>query len=329
MEEITFAIVGTNFVTDMFMTGLNELDGVKVIAVCSKREESLKIFSEKYPGIPGYLDYKELVTLENLDAVYLAVPNFLHHEMSMFFMNNGIAVFCEKPLGVNPTQVREMIACSRKNKVLLHDGIVPMYARNFWELKERLSEIGPIRRCVFTQGKYSSRYDAYLRGENPPTFCIEYGNGSLMDMGVYCVAAALGLFGKPHKIISNAEKLPNGIDCLGSALFMYDGFEIVLLHSKVTNTAILSEIQGENGLIQIDHLSRMNEISMQKGSDEKVRLGAPRLNGFTDQLHEFIKNFRLGNYESEMVGHQFSLDLAEVLFELRQQNDIHFPLYGE
>ena len=329
MKTISFAVVGTNFVTDMFMAGVKEVEGVEVVAVCSQREESLKKFAEKYPGIPSFLDYHQLVDLEGVDAVYLATPNYMHHEMSLFFLKHGMAVFCEKPMGVNPNQVKEMVACAQENKVLLHDGIVPLYTQNYLLMKEHLEDIAPLHRCVLAQGRYSSRYDAYLRGENPTTFRVEFGNGSLVDMGVYCVAVAMGLFGKPNKILSNAKRLSNGADCMGSALFIYDDFEAVLMHSKVSNTAITSEIQGEKGLIQMGILSLMNEVYLQKGNDEKIQLGETSMNGFSDQLREFKKNFENKEYESKLVSHQFSVDLADVLFELRQQNGIQYPLYGE
>ena len=136
-----------------------------------------------------------------------------------------------------------------------------------------MGNIGRLKRAVFVFGRYSSRYDAYLQGENPPTFRIEYCNGSLVDMGVYCVAVAVGLFGKPVRVLANATKLSNGVDCMGSAIMIYDDLEIVIMHSKVTNSSIVSEIQGEQGNLSIDSISSMENVFLQRRNRDRIQVG--------------------------------------------------------
>ena len=184
MKKISIGVIGTNFVTDMFMKGISLVDGFEVIAVGATSEESIARFIAKYPIRQTFLDYRKMAGIDSIDAVYLAVPNHLHHEMTLYFLNKKVSVFCEKPLAVNPLQVQEMIEASKQNHTLLQDGIVPLYTENYLKLKENLGNIGRLRRAVFAFGRYSSRYDAYLQGEDPPTFRIEYCNGSLVDMGV-------------------------------------------------------------------------------------------------------------------------------------------------
>jgi predicted dehydrogenase len=244
-------------------------------------------------------------------------------------LNHKIGVLCEKPFAANPVQVKEMAAAAQKNGVLLQDGIASLYVENFGVLKRLLSEIGRLRRVVFVQGKYSSRYDAYLRGENPATFRREFCNGSLMDMGVYAVSVTVGLFGKPKKILSNATKLSNGIDCMGSAIFIYDDFEAVILHTKVTNSSIVSEIQGEQGNITIGRLSRVETLYLEPRNGDRRLIGEPTDEGFKYQLLAFKENFYQKKVEPSLVPHSLSLDIAEVMFSMRQQSGINFPCYGE
>ena len=116
---------------------------------------------------------------------------------------------------------------------------------------------------MFALGQYSTRYDAYLRGENPTTFRMEFCNGSLVDIGIYCVAVTVGLFGKPVGILANASKLATGVDAMGSTILIYDDFEVVIMHSKVSNSSITSEIQGEQGNVYIDSISRMENVFME------------------------------------------------------------------
>jgi len=329
MKNISIGIVGTNFVTEMFMTGINLVAGFNVVAVCATREESVAKFTAKYQVNQTFFDYRKLAEVDSLDAVYLAVPNHLHHEMALYFLNKKISVFCEKPLGVNPQQVMEMIEASNQDHTLLQDGIVPLYTENYLRLKENLENIGRLRRVVFTFARYSTRYDTYLRGENPPTFRLEFCNGSLLDMGVYCVAVAVGLFGRPAGVLANAIKLSNGVDCMGSAILIYDDFEVVIMHSKVTNSSITSEIQGEQGNLYIDSISRMDKVFLHLRNQGPIQLGAATEDGFKDELLDFRDNLLNRRVESRLVSHQLSYDISEVLYEIRKQSGISYPCFGE
>ena len=329
MKKISIGVVGTNFVTDMFMKGISLVDGFNVTAVCATREESRAQFAGKYQVNQTFSDYRNLAEMDSLDAVYLAVPNHLHYEMALYFLNKKVSVFCEKPLGVNPRQVKEMIDASKENYTLLQDGIVPLYTENYLKLKENLSEIGRLRRAVFVLGRYSTRYDAYLRGENPSTFRIEFCNGSLVDMGVYCVAVAVGLFGRPVEILANASKLATGVDAMGSTILIYDDFEVVIMHSKVSNSSITSEIQGEQGNLYIDSISRMENVFMEVRNQDRLQVGTTTDDSFKYELLDFRDNLLSSRVESRLVSHQLSYDISDVLYEIRKQSGVSYPCYGE
>ncbi len=329
MAKIRVGIIGTNFVADFFMKGISMVPGYEIAAACANTQASVDKFADKYDVPIRTTDYRDLAQNDQIDMAYIATPNHLHHEMTLFFLKNKISVFCEKPLAANARQVEEMIQTSRENKTLLFDGIVPLYTDNFKKLDGYLAKIAPLQRAVFTFGRYSSRYDAYLRGENPPTFRNEFANGSLMDMGVYCVSVAVGLFGKPKHIQARSSKLPNGTDCLGTAIFTYDNFEAVIMHSKVCNTGITSEVQGESGIIFIEGISRIQNVYIQESGKERKQLAKTSRDGFYYQLKEFKKVYKAGGIESEMTPHKLSQDIADVMFEMRRQSGIHFPCYGE
>jgi len=329
MNKIKVGVIGTNTIADFFMDGISLVPGYEVVAACAATEKSVNRFAGKYNISHKTIGYKELAVNGLIDMVYIATPNFLHHEIAMFFLENKIAVFCEKPVAVNPTQVSEMISASQKNKTLLFDGIVPLYTENLSKLSDYFKMIMPIRRCVFTLGRYSSRYDAYLRGENPSTFRLEYCSGSLVDMGVYCVSIAVALFGKPENIQASSSKLSNGTDCLGSAIFSYDDFEVIIMHSKVSNSLIQSEVQGENGTIFIDLMNRIYNVHIQQEKGKRKKLGDTGKEGFIYQLEEFKKVFNAGKIESTLVPHKLTMDIADVMFEMRMQSKIKYSCYGE
>ena len=324
-----FGIVGTNFVSDFFMTGASFVKEVEVTSVCSGRRENAEKFAARYQIPNVYDSYLEMIESGNIDAIYLAVPNASHHDMTIECLKRHIPTFCEKPLGGNDRQVREMIQAAIDNNTYLQDGTIPLYSPNLEVIREYLGKIGRIRRAVFNFGKYSSRYDAYLRGENPTTFRKELYNGALMDLGIYVIADVVALFGKPQNIFAEATLLDSGADCMGAAVMQYDGFDALCWYSKITDTQIVSEIQGEQGNIYIPHLSLLDEIYYQPRGGEKVLVSQPYDHHFANELREFVKNVNEGRIDSVLNPFAQVIAIHEVLTDCRRQAGIIFDCDGE
>ena len=321
-----FGIVGTNFVSDFFMEAQQLVEECEVVSVCDLTLEKARAFADKYNIPNAYGSYQEMYESNTIDAVYLAVPNGLHKELSCYFLDRKIPVICEKPFGSNADEVKEMVECARKNNTYLQDAIVPLYTENFWRTKEALPKIGRLRRAIICYGKYSSRYDAYLRGENPTTFRRDLSNGSTMDLGVYAISDAIALFGKPNRIYASGILLESGVDALGTAIFTYDDFEVVIMHSKVTDTIMIPEIQGEEGNIYIDLLSRFNEVwFVDRKTHEKEMISKPWPHGMSWEIQDLIDNVKEGRIESKKVPHQLSIDIHEIIPECRRQMGVVYP----
>lgn len=75
---------------------------------------------------------------------------------------------------------------------------------------------------------------------------------------MYCIYPAVVLFGKPKNVIATGHKLSSGVDGEGTVILSYDGFEAVLMHSKISNSFAPAEIQGEDGTIVLDSIHEWN-----------------------------------------------------------------------
>ena len=87
---------------------------------------------------------------------------------------------------------------------------------------ENLQKLGKIRRVTFQMCQYSSRYDKFKNGIIENAFRPELSNGSLMDIGVYCVHPMVKILGKPDRVMASCVKLHNGVDGMGTILASYD-----------------------------------------------------------------------------------------------------------
>jgi predicted dehydrogenase len=321
-----FGVIGTNFVSDFFMNGAAQVADCEVVAVCSRRLENAKAFAEKYE-IPNAFDsYAEMAESNLIDAVYIAVPNGLHREVSEFFLSKKIPTFCEKPLAGNAKEVQSMIDCAKENHTYLQEGLIPLYNPNFQILKKNLPRIGKIHQATFNFSKYSSRYDAYLRGENPTTFRRELANGAIMDLGVYVFANCVGIWGKPDRVLSACSLLDTKTDVAGSSIFVYPDFIATLSYSKASDTETVCEISGEDGILIIDMPSQPTAITfIDRKTKTREVLSVPKKENFYYEITEMIKQVKAGNIESNLAPHATSLAVHEVLTDCREQAGIVFP----
>lgn len=321
-----FGIVGTNFVSEFFMNGAKEVAECEVVAVSDISLEMAKKFADKY-NIPNAFDsFEEMAESNLIDAVYIAVPNGLHHKISCYFLNKKIPTFCEKPLAGNYAEVKSMIDCATENDTYLQEGLIPLYNPNFKILKDSLPLVGRIHQVTLNFSKYSSRYDAYLRGENPTTFRPELANGAIMDLGVYVIADCIGLWGQPNKVLSECSLLDTGADISGTSIFVYDDFNVSISYSKASDTGIECEICGENGILKLDQPSQPTVITfIDRKTGEKQILSVEKKENFYYEISEMIEQIKDNKKESRSVPFKTSLEVHSVLTECRKQANLIFP----
>lgn len=249
---IRFAVVGTNWITKQFVDAAHETGKYKLTAIYSRSLEQAQAFAKDYPVEHLFTSLDELAQSPDVDAVYIASPNSLHFPQTRLFLSHKKHVICEKPLASNLQEVEAAIALAKENNVVLFEAFKTASLPNFLLLKETLAKVGKLRKAFINYCQYSSRYQRYLDGENPNTFNPAFSNGSIMDIGFYCTASAVALWGEPQAVLATASLLDSGVDARGTVVLSYGDFDVTLHHSKVSDSAIPSEIQGEDGALVIE-----------------------------------------------------------------------------
>ncbi|MEQ6376093.1 Gfo/Idh/MocA family oxidoreductase [Bacillaceae bacterium S4-13-56] len=323
---IRFGVVGTNWITDRFLSAAKEVKDFEITAVFSRTEERAQEFASKHGVDHTFTDLDKMAATDLLDAVYIATPNSLHTEQSILFMKNGKHVLCEKPMASNTAEIEKMIQVATKEKVLLMEAMKTTFLPNFISIQENLHKIGKVRRFVASKCQYSSRYDSYKKGEVLNAFRPEFSNGSLMDLGVYCVFPMVALFGEPKHIKANGVMLGSGVDAEGSILFGYEEMEAITTHSKITNSYAPSEIQGEEGSIIIDDISNLNsvEIRYRDGTSESLNRTQDKESMFYE-TEAFVQLVQQGMTESNINSFERSWVTASLMEEARKQIGLIFP----
>ncbi len=260
VDNMKIAVVGTSWITEKFLSAAVSTGMVTLEAVCSRSHEKGLALAHRFGAKKTYDSLSELVKDSAVESVYIASPNSLHHAQSKLCMENGKNVICEKPAADTAREAEELFALAKEKRVVYTEAIMSMFVPAFDTLKKEISDIGKIRTCNFVYCQLSSKYPAYLRGENPNIFNPAFHTGCLADIGVYNIFLAAGLFGMPDSIISRATFLESGADAEGTAVLAYGGMTVNLIYSKVGQSYSPSEIIGDAGTVSINAVSQLTGI---------------------------------------------------------------------
>ncbi|SHN27202.1 Gfo/Idh/MocA family protein [Gracilibacillus kekensis] len=323
---IRFGVIGTNWITDRFIDGASKLENFELSAVYSRTEDNAEAFASKYQVETIFTDVEAFVNSDSIDAVYIASPTALHSEHAITCMNGGKHVIVEKPFASNEREVLQMIETAKRNNVTLMEAMKTTHVPNFKLMKESLDKIGPVRRYVANFCQYSSRYDKYKEGIVLNAFKPELSNGSLMDIGVYCLYPMVALFGEPTRVKATAYMLESGVDGEGTVTVDYPDLNGVAMFSKITNSSMPSEIQGEKGSIVIGKFSDMNDLKIvyHDGTEEVLDTGQEE-NTMYYEAKSFIETIEDGKIENDVNTWDSSLATMRILDQAREEIGLRFP----
>ncbi|MGN7360217.1 Gfo/Idh/MocA family protein [Paenibacillus sp. SAFN-054] len=320
MRLIRFGTIGTNWITERFLHAAEENDDFKLTAVYSRTEDKGREFAAQFGSPKVYTDLTAMASSDEIDAVYIASPNSFHAEQAILCMNHGKHVLCEKPLATNSAEVRRMIEAAEKNQVVLMEALKSTLMPNFKIMKENLYKIGQVRRYFAGYCQYSSRYDAFKEGTVLNAFNPEYSNGALMDLGIYCIYPMVSLFGKPEAVKAVGVMLSSGVDGEGSLVMRYPDMDAVVMYSKISDSFLPAEIQGENGTMVIDRINQPYDVKIQYRDGSIENLTQQQIHeSMYYELEEFIRMIGRGKLSSKINSHETSIAVAEVMEDARRQ----------
>lgn len=325
MRKTGFATIGTSKITEKFLQAAKEYPEFQYVAAYSRDMKK----AEKFAGIHGaekaYNSLDMLSADPEVEAVYVATPNHMHYEQVMKLLNAGKHVLCEKSLASNHREAEEMFQLAYEKKLVLLEAMRIAFDPGMEVIKKSLNRIGEIRKATFIYCQYSSRYDSFKEGKEHNIFSRECSAGALMDIGVYSIHTLLDLLGKPDTICGFSVKLRGEIDGAGTILAKYPDKIAEVSYSKITDSLLPNEIQGEKGVLQFwgNINSPENVKIIFRDGKEETLYHRETENAMKYELEHFLK--MIDGKESAVRHTQRSLNALELMDEMRKQCGISFP----
>ena len=252
-------------------------------AIASRETTKLEECRQKFNCPKTYGSYEELLRDPEIDVVYIPLPNALHREWMIKAAEQGKHVLCEKPIGLNAAECREMIAASKKHGVILMEAFMYRYT----DCTRKVIEV--LRSGALGEIKFIySAFRFLLANPGSIKYKPELGGGSLYDVGCYplnftgmvvdelariqasVTGTPVGPAVMPDSISVQCVK-EGGVDVLFSALLKYPSGLIASINSGFNaQKQIETQIVGSKGVLYVPNTFLEEACSLTLTVDGKV-----------------------------------------------------------
>ncbi len=220
-KRIRYAVVGQGYIAQVAVLPAfaNARRNSELVALVSDDPAKLRALGKRYKveRLLGYEDFDALLASDAIDAVFIALPNHLHHAYTMRSVRAGKHVLCEKPMAVTVDECREMLDEAEENRVQL----MIAYRLHFEKANLNAVQIAHSRRLgdlrIFNSVFCMQVEEGNIRLQ------AAAGGGTLYDIGIYCINAARYLFrDEPTEVValtaskgeSRFDEVPEMTSCI-------------------------------------------------------------------------------------------------------------------
>jgi predicted dehydrogenase len=199
-------LIGAGRIAQAYVDVFEVLDDVTLVAVADTSDEARTKVADR-TGCASFADHETLAASVDVDAVLVCTPPATHTEVARDFIQQGIAVLCEKPLAIYPERARRLIALADERNVLVTMASKFRYANDVAEAK-RILESGAIGETILFENIFASRVPMGGRWNADPAVS---GGGVLIDNGTHSVDIARFMLGPIVEVSAVEGKRVQGL----------------------------------------------------------------------------------------------------------------------
>lgn len=246
---LRWAMVGVSgYLARVALPGMADAVGAQLVAIAARdpRAAEAKLDDRWIPLLRDTPD--TVLARDDVDAVYLTVPNGLHADWTVRAVEAGKHVLCEKPLAVRAADVRTVAAAAARHDRLVVDGYMHAFHPQ-WSAARELVTSGRIGELMSVTAEY-----AYLDSDyEGPRFSAELDGGTLNMVGCHVLRAIVHLFGEPPRTVSAFARYVPGheVDRSIAALLQFGGGLAAFVASVEAYDSQRVQIKGTRGVIDV------------------------------------------------------------------------------
>ncbi|BCZ44551.1 dehydrogenase [Clostridium gelidum] len=319
---IKWGIIGLGNIAMRFAKSLSYTKEGKLYAIASKTKDKRDSFYEQYNCDKVYEDYYELLNDEEIDAVYIALPHGLHKYWSIEALRHKKAVLCEKPVGLNAEEMKEIKKEAYLNKTFFMEAMKTRFIPLIHTIKEILknNEIGEITNIEanFCNNVTDIKQGSYLLDKKQ--------GGALLDVGVYPLSFVMDMIdSEVDQVKSHMEINEAGVDSYFKAILTFENGVIGTIEGAIDrNKERTAIIKGTKGCIEIPIYNRPHKVIVNLNNEESYKiekeLEFDDMYAEIKEVHDCLKELKL---QSENLSLNESIRVMNVLDEIRKTAKIN------
>lgn len=316
---IKWGIIGLGNIAMRFAKSLSYTQECELYAIASKTKDKRDFFYNKYNCNKVYEDYNELLNDNEIDTVYIALPHGLHKHWSIEALRHKKAVLCEKPVGLNSEEMKEIKEEALLNNTFFMEAMKTRFIPLVHIIKEviKSKEIGEITaiEANFCNHVKDIKDGSYLLDKKQ--------GGALLDVGIYPLSFVMDMIDSPVKQVkSNMERNEYGIDSYFKAMLTFENGIIGTIEGAIDRTKERTAIiKGTKGHIEIPIYNRPDKAIIYSINNDSKSYTIEKELEFDDmyaeikEVHDCLKKLRL---ESQYLSLNESIRVMEVLDEIKK-----------
>jgi len=271
VKPVTWGILSTANINRLVIPPAHASEKVELLAVASRDQARADEYAAEWEVPRAFGSYEALLADDEIEAVYISLPNNLHCEWSIRAVEAGKHVLCEKPMGKRAAEVEEAFDAAERAGRIVSEAFMYRHSPQTERVRLLLDEgaIGELRvvRACFSFAMFDTE-NIRLR--------TDVEGGSLMDVGCYCVNGSRLLAGEPELVFGQQLIGPSGTDWVftGSMRFPGDAFALFDCGTALPSRDELEAIGSEGSLFLDDPWhGRTPVIEVRRGREvERIEL---------------------------------------------------------
>jgi D-xylose 1-dehydrogenase (NADP+, D-xylono-1,5-lactone-forming) len=253
---VRWGILGTGDINDRFLPGARLSDAVDIVAVGSRTAKRAAAFAERHDIPRAHGTYEELLADPDVEAIYNALPNSLHHQWTLRSLAAGKHVLCEKPYTRHPAEVDEAFDAADRAGLVLSEAFMWRHHPQVRHLVESLPAIGALQAIRATFGYVQE-------GAGDVRLRPALDGGSLMDVGCYCVSGSRLVAGEePNVVYGVALPGPTGVDIRFTGVLHFPSGLVAEFSCGFTSTHHTLEAIGTGGSVMLTNPWQSRPVSI-------------------------------------------------------------------
>jgi predicted dehydrogenase len=316
MKKINVGIIGSGFIVPVFISVSKMYKDYHLRAIWGRHEEKLLNFKEEVDYYTT--DLERILSDDQIDVIYVALPNSLHYTYAMKALKHHKHVILEKPFTVSYKAAKKLTDYAKKHGLILFEAIVTAHNPYYHKAVKAVDELGEIRMVTANFSQYSRRYDKFRNGIILPAFDRKLAGGALLDLNVYNIHFVTGIFGMPKKVSYHAN-IEKGVDTSGTLIMDYGTFKASCIASKDCKAECYGLVEGDKGFLRNNTTcSRCADFTVRFNDGKERNFGQDEKGEFDSwkyEMKEFIRLYRKNDLEKAYEYNRQTLIVVKVLDE--------------